>query len=97
MPTRPRDDVDDVDFESLYRMYYDDEGNLIPEYVDEIPELEDTPRGNETPASKISMDTEQAGQFGLLNLASPYHPGALDPRELKVQLSTSTSGEVQKV
>ena len=43
MPTRPRDDVDDVDYVSLYGVYYDDDGNRIPEYVDEIPELEDTP------------------------------------------------------
>ena len=93
MPNRPRDDPDDIDYESLYGVYYDDEGNLIPEYVDEIPELEDTPRGDETPASKVSTDTEQAGHLGHLSLASPYHPGAPDPRDLKVQLSTSSSGE----
>ena len=97
MPTRPWDDPDDVDYESLYGVYYDDEGNPIPEYVDEIPELEDTPRGDETPASKVSMDTEQAGHLGLLSLASPYHPGAPDLRDLKAQLSSSSSGEVRKV
>ena len=97
MPTRPRDNVDDVNYESLYGVYYDDEGNLIPEYVDEIPELEETPRGDETPASKVSTDMEQAGHLGLLSLASPYHPGTPDPRDLKVQLSTSSSGEVRRV
>ena len=96
MPTRPRDGPDNVDYESLYGVYYDDEGNPIPEYMDEIPELEDTPRGDETPASKVSTDTEQVGHLGLLSLASPYHPGAPDPRDLKVQLSTSSSGEVKE-
>ena len=42
LPTRPREAPDDVDYESLYGIYHDDEGNLIPEYVDELPELEDT-------------------------------------------------------
>ena len=95
MPSRPRDDVDDVDYESLYGVYYDDEGNRIPEYMDEIPELEDTPRrGDET---LVSTDTEQAGHLGSLSLASPYHPGAPDPKDLKVQVSTSSSGEVRRV
>ena len=97
MPTRPREDPDGVDYESLYGIYYDDEGNLIPEYVDEIPELEDASRGDETPASKASTDTEQARHMGHLSLASPYHPGAPDPRDLKVQVSASSSGEVRKV
>ena len=97
MPTRPREDPDDIDYESLYGIYYDDEGNLIPEYVDDIPELEDESRGDETPASKASTDTEQAGHMGHLSLASPYHPGAPDPRDLKVQVSASPSGEVRKV
>ena len=97
MPTRPRDDPDDFNYESLYRVYYDDEGNPIPEYIDEIPELEDASRGDEMPASKVSMDTEQAGHMGHLSLASPYHPGAPDPRDLKVQVSTSSSSEVWKV
>ena len=97
MPTRPRDDLDDVDFEPLYRLYYDDEGNRIPEYVDEIPELEDTSRGDEMPASRVSTDTEQAGHMGHLSLTSPYHPGAPYPRDLRVQVVTSSSGEVRKV
>ena len=97
MPTRPQDDPDDVDYESLYGIYYDNEGNPIPEYVDEIPELEDASRGDEMPASKASTDTEQARHMGHLNLASPYHPGAPDPRDLKVQVSASSSGEVRKV
>ena len=65
--------------------------------MDEIPELEDASRGDETPAIKVSTDTEQAGHLGHLSLASPYHPGAPDPRDLKVQGSTSSSGEVRKV
>ena len=97
MPVRPREDPDNVDYESLYGIYYDDEGNLILEYVDDIPELEDVSRGDETPASKVSTDTEQAGHMGHLSLASPYHPGTPDPRDLKVQVSASSSGEVRKV
>ena len=57
LPDRPREDPDDVDYESLY-------GNLIPEYMDEIPALEDTTPGHETPASGISTNTEQAGHLG---------------------------------
>ena len=97
IPTRPHDAVDDVDYASLYGVYYNNDGNRIPEYVDEIPELEDTLRGDETPASKISTDTEQAGHMDHLSLSSPYHPGALDPKDLKVQLSHSASGDTRKV
>ena len=99
LPDRPREDPDDVDYESLYGIYYDDDGNLIPEYIyeDEIPALEDTTSGCETPMAGVSTDTEQAGQMGHLSLASPYHPGAPDPRDLRVQVATSSSGSVQKV
>ena len=97
LPNRPREDPDDIDYESLYRIYYDDDGNLIPEYVDEVPELEDATPGHETPASRVSTDTEQAGHLGHLSLASPYHPGAPDPRDLRVQVATSSFGDVRKV
>ena len=43
IPARTHDDPDDVDYESLYGVYYDDEGNLIPEYEDEIPDVENIP------------------------------------------------------
>ena len=91
LPNRPREDPDAIDYESLYGIYYDDDGNLIPEYMDEIPELEDGAPGHETLASRVSTDTEQAGHLGHLSLASPYHPGAPDPRDLKVQVATSSS------
>ena len=100
LPDRPREDPDDVDYDSMYGVYYDDDGNLIPEYVDdedEIPELEDNAPGHATPASRISTDTEQAGLLGQLNIVSPYHPGAPDPKDLKVQVATSSAGEVRKV
>ena len=99
LPDRPWEDPDDTDYESLYGVYYDDDGNLIPEYIynDEVPALEDALSGCETPMTGISTDTEQAGHMGHLSLASPYHPGAPDPRDLKVQIATSSSGSVRKV
>ena len=97
LPDRPREDPDSVDYESLYGVYYDDDGNLIPEYEDKIPALEDTTPGRETPVSGVSTDTEQAGHLGHLSLASPYHPGAPDPRDLRVQVATTPSGNVRKV
>ena len=97
IPSRPRDDPDDTDYESLYRVYYDDEGNRIPEYEDETPNLENVPRGDATLESKVSMDTEQAGYLGHLSLTSPHITGAPEPSDLKVQVSTSSSGEVRRV
>ena len=97
IPSRPRDDPDDVDYESLYGVYYDDEGNLIPEYEDEILDLENVPQGDATLESKVSMDTEQAGHLGYLSLASSYPTGAPEPGDLKVQVSTSASGEIRRV
>ena len=97
IPSRPRDDPDDTDYGSLYGVYYDDEGNLIPEYEDEIPDLENAPRGDATPESKVSMDTEQARHLGHLSLASLYPTGAPEPGDLKVQVSTSASGEIRRV
>ena len=98
LPERPREDPDDIDYESLYGIYYDDDGNLIPEYEDEIiPALEDANPGHGTPASGISTDTEQAGHLGHLSLASPYHPGAPDPKDLKVRVATTPSGSIRKV
>ena len=97
LPERPREDPDNVDYESLYGVYYDDDGNLIPEYEDEIPALEDTTPGRGTPASRVSTDTEQAGNLGHLSLASPYQPSNPDPRDLRVQIATTPSGNVRKV
>ena len=97
IPARTHDDPDDVNYESLYGVYYDDEGNLIPEYEDEIPDLENVPRGDATPESKVSTDTEQARYMDHLSLTSPHITGTPQPRDLKVQLSTSSSGEVRKV
>ena len=97
VPSRPRDDPDNTDYESLYGIYYDDEGNLIPEYEDEVPDLENVPRGDATPESKVSTDTEQAGHLGHLSLASSYPAGAPELGDLKVQVSTSASGEIQRV
>ena len=99
LPDRPREDPDDTDYESLYGVYYDDDGNRIPEYIDddEVPALEDAMSGCETPMTGISTDTEQAGHMGHLSLTSPYHPGAPNPRDLKVQVATSSSGSVRKV
>ena len=97
IPSRPQDDPDDVNYESLYGVYYDDEGNLIPEYEDEIPDLENVPQGDATPESKVSTDTEQAGHLGHLSLTSLYTTGAPEPSDLKVQVSTSASGEIRKV
>ena len=97
IPARTHDDPDDIDYESLYGVYYDDEGNLIPEYEDDIPDLENIPRGDATPESKVSTDTEQAGYMDHLSLTSPHITGTPQPKDLKVQLSTSSSGDVQKV
>ena len=97
IPPRTHDDPDDVNYESLYGVYYDDEGNLIPEYEDDIPDLENIPRGDATPESKVSTDTEQAGYMDHLSLTSPRITGAPQPKDLKVQLSTSSSGDVRKV
>ena len=97
IPSRPWDDPDNIDYESLYGVYYDDKGNLIPEYDDEIPNLENVPRGDTTPESKVSTDTEQAGYLGHLSLTSRHITGAPEPSDLKVQVSTSSSGEVQRV
>ena len=97
IPARSHDDLDDVDYGLLYGVYYDDEGNLILEYKDEIPDLENVPRGDATPESKVSTDTEQAGYMGHLNLTSPHITGAPEPSDLKVQLSTTSSGEVRRV
>ena len=96
IPARTHDDLDNVDYESL-GVYYDDEGNLIPEYEDEMPDLESAPRGDATPESKVSTDTEQAGYMDHLSLTSPHITGTSQPKDLKVQLSTSSSGEVRKV
>ena len=92
--TRTHDDPDGANYESLYGVYYDDEGNLIPEYEDEMPDLESAPQGDVTP---VSTDTEQAGYMDHLSLTSPRVTGTPQPKDLKVQLSTSSSGEVQKV
>ena len=99
IPARTHDDPDNVDYESLYGVYYDDEGNLIPEYEDEMPDLESAPRGDATPESKVSTDTEQAGYMDHLSLTSPHITGTPQPKDLRVQLSSSTSGEdeVRKV
>ena len=97
LPERPREDPDDVDYDSLYGVYYDDDGNLIPEYVDDVSALEDVASGQETPASRVSTDTEQAGKLDQLSLTSPYHPGAPDPKDLKVQVATTPSGNIRKV
>ena len=97
IPSRTRDDPDNIDHESLYGVYYNDEGNLILEYEDEILNLENVPRGDTTPESKVSMDTEQAGYLGHLNLTSPHITGTPEPSDLKVQVSTSSSGEVRRV
>ena len=97
IPARTHDDPDDVDYESLYGVYYDDDGNLIPEYEDEMPELEGAPRGDATPESRVSTDTEQAGYMDHLSLTSPHVTGTPQPKSLKVQLSTSSSGEVRKI
>ena len=43
IPARSHDDPDNVDYELLYGVYYDDEGNLSSEYEDEIPDLENVP------------------------------------------------------
>ena len=94
IPARTHDDPDNVDYESLYGVYYDDKGNLIPEYEDEMPDLEGAPRGDATP---VSTDTEQARYMDHLSLTSPHITGTLQPKDLKVQLSTSSSGEVRKV
>ena len=69
----------------------------IVDNEEEIPELEDNAPGHATPASRISTNTEQAGLMGQLNMVSPYHPGAPDPKDLKVQVTTSSAGEVRKV
>ena len=99
LPDRPREDPDDTDYESLYGVYYDDDGNRIPEYVDDedVPALEDAMSGCETPMTGISTDTEQAGHMGQLSLTSPYHPGAPNPRDLKVRVATSSAGSIRKV
>ena len=97
IPPRTHDNPDNVDYESLYGVYYDDEGNLIPEYEDDIPDLENIPRGDATPESKVSTDTEQAGYMDHLSLTSPRITGTPQPKDLKVQLSTSSSGDVRKV
>ena len=97
IPSRPQDDLDDTDYESLYGVYHDDAGNLIPEYEDEILDLENVPRGDATPQSKVSMDTEQSGHLGHLSLTSPRITGTPEPSDLKVQVSTSSSGTVCQV
>ena len=55
------------------------------------------PRGDVTPEGKVSTDTEQAGHLGHLSLASPYPTGAPELGDLKVQVSTSASGEIRRV
>ena len=97
IPARTHDNLDDVDYESLYGVYYDDEGNLIPEYEDDIPDLENVPRGDAIPESKVSTDTEQAGYMDHLSLTTPHITGTPQLKDLKVQLSTSSSGDVRKV
>ena len=91
---RTHDDPDSVDYGSRYGVYYDDEGNLIPEYEDEMPDLEGPPQGDATP---VSTDTEQARYMDHLSLTSPHVTGTPQPKDLKVQLSMSSSGEVRKV
>ena len=99
LPDRPREDPDDTDYESLYGVYYDDDGNRIPEYVDDedVPALEDAMSGCDTPMTGVSTDTEQAGHMDQLSLTSPYHPSAPNPRDLKVQVATSSAGSIRKV
>ena len=97
IPSRSRDDPDNTDYASLYRVYYDDEGNPIPEYEDEIPNLENVPRGDATLESKVSTDTKQARYLGHLSLTSLLITGTPEPSDLKVQVSTLSIGEVQRV
>ena len=59
--------------------------------------MENVPRGDATPESKVSTDTEQAGHLGHLSLASLYPAGTPEPGDLKVQVSTSVSGETRRV
>ena len=78
---RTHDDPDSVDYGSRYGVYYDDEGNLIPEYKDEMPDLEGAPQGDPT---LVSTDTEQAGYMDHLSLTSPHVTGTPQPKDLKV-------------
>ena len=55
----------------MYSIYYNDDGNLIPEYVDDMQDLEPARKGNAMPESKISTDTEQSTYMETLSLASP--------------------------
>ena len=98
LPSRPWDEPDDTDFGSMYGVYYDDYSNLIPEYEDEIPDLENVPTpGEATPVSKISTDTKQSGHMGHLSLTSPHVSFMPEPSNLKLQVSTLRSGEVRMV
>ena len=97
LPQRPQDEPDDTDFVSMYGVYYNDDGNLIPEYKDEMPNLEPVPKCEAMPQSKISMDTEQSGHMGTLSLASPPVCRTPEPSDLKVQVSTLPSGEIWTV
>ena len=91
---RTHDDPDSVNYESLYGVYYDDEGHLIPEYEDEMPDLESAPWGDATP---VSTDTEQAGYMDHLSLTSPHVTGTPQPKDLKGSFPRRPPGEVQKV
>ena len=63
IPARTHDNPDDVDYESLYGVYYDDEGNLIPEYEEDIPDLENVPRGTPPRRAKSVLILSKPGTW----------------------------------
>ena len=104
LPERPHEKPDEIDFESFYGIYYDDQGRHIPDYLEDMPELEPIhnrlgPLVDAILESRVSTDTEQSTYMGTLSLASLVMCCTPELSSLRVQISRQPvpSGDVRKV